>query len=318
MVDIHHLIQSRYSQSSDDFDKVLDTITDKKELAEIYYKLGYCYCRTYGDLEQSDNCYNKALLIFEENGLREKYILTLRDMYVNNELRGEYDKALNGFADCFEMSREINYEYGICIATGGIALLYLHLEDMQNPKVLELLDEVRRLAKRNDSDLLRESALIGEALTLIFEPRLKHQMRGQEILEGLIDSEFSAIKTSAIEFLLISYLEEMIRTSNKELLVASNKLIKSLIPSSRGNLIQKFRFTILESKLNMVDGDLETTKILLEELLTEISNAGEKRFIRFIDEIKSELDNLDEEYIKWSELVSNNASFKEKLDFISP
>ena len=64
----------------------------------------------------------------------------------------------------------------------------------------------------------------------------------------------------------------------------------------------------------MVDGDFEKTRELLEELLEEITNLGEKRFIRFVDEIKAELDNLNEEFNRWSKLIANNASFKEILE----
>jgi tetratricopeptide (TPR) repeat protein len=315
-MDIHQLIQSKYHDIDgiDDFDKVLEDITDPIELAEIYYKLAYTYCRTYGDLEQSDFFYNKALEIFEEKGLRKRYIMTLRDIYVNNELRGEYDIAMTGFESCLEMSKEIDYDLGIIHAAGGIVLLHFHFDDIQNPKIADLLDEFKLLAEKLDTDLLREGVLIVTALILINESRLKHQMKGQELLEGLIDSNFPVVKGSARQFLLISYLEEMIRTNNKELLIQSKQLMDKIKPSMESSLIQKFRFTILESKLHMVDGDFEKTKELLEGLLDEITNLGEKRFIRFIDEIKAELENLNEEYNRWRKLIANNASFKEILD----
>jgi rubrerythrin len=277
--------------------------------------LGYAYCRTYGDLAQSDVHYNKALEIYDNEGLREKYIMTLRDIHVNDELRGEYDKALSGFENCFEMSKEIDYEYGICTSSGGIALLYMHLDDMENLKLTELSDEIKLLAEKLDSDILRESAVLGEALFYIFESRLKYQMKGQELLEGLKDSNFPAIKNSASEFLLINYLEEMIRTNNIELLDLSKQLIEGIKPSMQHNLILKLRITILESKLHMIDGDLESTRELLEGLLDEITALGKKKmFIRFADEINTELDSLNEEYNRWRKLITDNASFKEILD----
>ena len=59
IMDIHHLIQSRNheNESDDELDNVLEAITNKIELAEVYFKLGHVYCRTYGDLEQSDYYY---------------------------------------------------------------------------------------------------------------------------------------------------------------------------------------------------------------------------------------------------------------------
>jgi tetratricopeptide (TPR) repeat protein len=316
-MDIHHLIQSRYHDidGHDEFDRVLDDITDRKELAEIYFKLGFTYLRTYGDIDESDHFYNKALEIFEEEGLREKYILTLRDIYVNDELRGDYDNALAGFESCFEMSKEIGYEHGICISYGGIVLLHIHLKDFANTKVAELCNECKHLAEKLDSDLLRESAVLGEAVQFIFESRLKYQMKGQELLEGLMDTTFRPIKVSATEFLIISYLEEMIRTNNKELLYLSKQLIDDVKPWMKSNLVQKLRITILESKLHMIDGNLAKTKDLLEGLLEEVSGQGMKKmFVRFSDEIKSELEGLNDEYSKWKKLIATNASFKEIMD----
>lgn len=269
----------------------------------------------HGDLDQSDYYYNKPLEIFEEEELKERFIMILRDIFVNAELRGEYDKAMKGFESCFEMSKEINFEYGICLASGGIALLYVHLDDLKNPKLAELRKELRLLAEKYDSNILNESALIGEAVILIFESRLKDRMKGQELLEGLIHSSYPPIKSSANEFLLISYLEEMMQTGNKDLLKLSKQLFDTIKPSMKDNLIQKLRFTILESKLHMIDGDLGTTRELLEDLLEEITCLGKKKmFIRFIDEINVELDSLSEEYNRWSELISSNASFEELLD----
>ncbi len=316
-MDIHHLIQSRYHDidGDDEFDTVLEEIKDSTELAEVYYKLGFTYLRTYGDLEESDHFYHKALEIFKEEGLREKYILTLRDISVNNELRGEYDKALSGFENCLEMSKKIDYEYGICTSIGGIVLLHVHLNNFHNANVAKLCNECRDLAEKLDSDLLRESAVLVEALQLIFESRLKYQMKGQELLEGLMDSTFPAIKVSVTEFLLITYLEEMIRTNNVELLKLSKQLIEDVKPSMKSNLVQKLRITILESKLHMVDGDLEKTRELLEGLLEEVSGQGmNKMFVRFSDEIKTEIEGLNEEYSKWKKLIASNASFKEIMD----
>ena len=118
IIDIHHLIQSKYHDidGSDDFDKVLEDITDRTELAEVYFNLGSTYCCSFGDLEQSDHFYNKALEIFEEEGLREKYINTQLSINVNKELHGNYDEAIAGFESCLDMSKKIDHEYGICLS----------------------------------------------------------------------------------------------------------------------------------------------------------------------------------------------------------
>ena len=63
---------------------------------------------------------------------------------------------------------------------------------------------------------------------------------------------------------------------------------------------------------HMIDGDLESTRILLEELLGDISGQGKKNmFTRFVDEIEAEITGLNEEYSRWKQLISSNASFKE-------
>lgn len=315
MIDIYELIQLNNNKQFNNFNTIIESVSNRIELGEVYYKLGYTYCRTYGDLEKSNFYYAKALVIFDEEELKQKYILTLRDIYVNEELRGKYGEALTGFERCFEMSKEVGYDYGICISYGGITLLFLHLDDLNNPKFLAMHDEINYLAEKFDSDLLRESYLLVEALKLIFKSRLKDQMKGQNILEKLKDSNYPPIKYSANEFLLISYLNEMIQTSNKEILILAKKLIASIKSSMKNNLLIKLRITILESKLQMIDGDLESTRNLLEELLEDISGHGkDKMFTRFADEIKNEIEGLNYKYRKWRKLIKSNASFKEIID----
>ena len=298
-------------------------IKEKTDLGDIYYQLGNIYCRSYGDIDQSDYYYDKAFSIFKELNEKKKLIHTIRDMAVNFELKGEYDRAMVEFEKCLEMSKKENYELGLVLSYGGIGLLYQHMGDQSNPRVIEITEEVKHLAKKFDSQLLYDASLLGDSLVLENSLRLKDKIKAQDILENLVDNtKYPIIQWSATRFLIKNYLLEFITTKNYELLNTVRSLINSLKQTVNpttfspisNSLIAKIRMTILESRLFMVEGDLETSRIILTEMFDELQNLKKSTvLIRLEEEITSELNNLNNEYTNWEKLMNKNASFEEMV-----
>lgn len=154
-------------------DAFVASITSDEELAELYFQLGSVYCRSYGDLESSDFYYSKAIEMFETINKKERLIDTNRDLGVNQELRGNYDKAYELFFRCKQLSLEINYYKGYMIAFGGVALLYYHLGNVYHPRFLEIEKEFKEAAKESDNPYIVESVAIADALLSLNSNRLR-------------------------------------------------------------------------------------------------------------------------------------------------
>ncbi len=296
----------------------LTEITDRAVLGDLYYKLGSIYCRTYGDIEQSDKYYIQAQTIFEEHKNRIQLIHTIRDIAVNYELKGDYDKSFKRFKQCWEMSKRAKYDLGLVLASGGLGLLHRHLRSIDPNYAKDhifdrsLFNEMREMAAKTNSQLLRENLLLGEIIELEESSRLKDKIKSQEILEKLIDSEYPVIKATAHRFLIRNYIDEFLITKSPQLFTAIKELFENARESISSNIIIKVKITVLEAKIHLVEGNLQTSKSILIDIREELQNLKKSSvFVRLEEEINLELKNLNNQYSKWKELLKTNISFED-------
>ncbi|MCE7734669.1 MAG: hypothetical protein GPJ54_07325 [Candidatus Heimdallarchaeota archaeon] len=277
-------------------------------LAEGHYNLGRVYCRTFADIERSDYHYIIAENLFNKEGQMKNRIACKRDLAVNRELIGEYENAYVGFRECVDMSLEINYVYGFTIAMGGITLIHHHLNDMENPRVTQAIEDCKKFNERHPDAQLSESLVLLQSLYGNISSRLRDRIHAQESLEELIQTTKHAhTKWSGTRFLIINYIDEMLLTRSTDLLDRAKELFESLAPAAQNNFILKIRLDILEARLEMISGNLTKTKEKLEGVLEILDGISKSQVItRFVDEVEFELGQLKDQYGKWRDYLRMN------------
>lgn len=307
-MDIYKLIENNEVESH------LNTMSDVHGIAEFCRIAASMYCRGFANIEKSNQYYQKALGIYEEINDIHKIIDITRDLAVNKELVGDYEDAYKGFRRCADLSMSNNYIEGFMLACGGIAVLYLHLKDINNPRVKEITSDCQLLYEKTKHPFLSEALVLIEALEGNASDRLRDKIHAQDLLENLIaNTNYPPNKWSGTRFLLINYLDEMILTKSTNLLEKSKSLFNTLRPSTKNNFILKIRLTILETKLSMISGDLSQSKKNLESVLNELERITKSRVIkRFTEEVAYELDLIKFEYAGWRELMKKNISLKDE------
>ncbi|OLS27314.1 MAG: hypothetical protein HeimC2_11510 [Candidatus Heimdallarchaeota archaeon LC_2] len=145
--------------------------------------------------------------------------------------------------------------------------------------------------------------------------RAKHKVQAQELLEPIvyedvIDINLTIMATTALLEIL---LDELRNYGEEEVLNEILSLVDRLEESvkQQKSITVKLSTIIFRSKLALVEGDVNHAMDLLKKA-EEIATSS--KVIYFLERINTERKSLENDIVKWQELINSGASIKERLE----
>ncbi|MCY3413567.1 MAG: tetratricopeptide repeat protein [Candidatus Heimdallarchaeota archaeon] len=330
--------------------KIHQELNDEMEIANVTMFIGTIY-QYRGKLIEAEEFFLSAKEIFDRKKHPYSQALILAYLGDTYQLRGLYEKAYNYHLKSLGLFKSINRKLKICYSLLALGILSIYTyeydqalsylresmslaEEIGNFKVISeiafyqiltlcqtdniedanlIYSKVFQDEQHNEFVILKKQVI--RALILSKSNRIKDRIKAQSAFEKIILQDtvidhdlkvFSTLKT--MELLLDEYrLDEDVEVL-EEIEKYLNILLEISIKQSSSNL--RIETLIIKSKLLLISGDLSETDRILEEAVKIAEKDQLEHQLVKISEIK---DDLRTNLRKWENLLSRNASVKEKL-----
>ncbi|MCE7735508.1 MAG: tetratricopeptide repeat protein, partial [Candidatus Heimdallarchaeota archaeon] len=300
-----------YHKNSLDISNKLDYINGAVPMAR--HNLGLLY-RTNRKLDLAENMFELALQDYKKCGYMSD-AQALHDLGEVFRLKGQYEKAIRYYLKSLEhtSNRDKN---AMSDFFDSISCYYAILIGTQSNYDVDLTPFISRLENLTfDIIWTRSPKIVGKALYLMKQPRVRDHYKAQEMLEEYVDANlpFLLIVGFTGEILLISLLIQEYQTSgNIEILEKSIKYIDDLLTKTiaHNQLSLTIETKIIQSKLQQALGDFEGANSILEEALII---AKENELNIDVKKIQLEITNLSDEFQKHQQLIDKNIDLKKKM-----
>jgi tetratricopeptide (TPR) repeat protein len=295
--------------------------------------------------------YEQALRSFKVafNSAKERedyYTMKLRlfDIGLLYKVKGEFQSALETFQLFIESLEEIEESFQ-SVASYNIGLIYYNQGEYK--LALELLQKVLASHIRNgqetsylllvlvtitlemgDNDKakeylaqLEEASRIEEkntdyqlakALVLKNSSRMRDKARAQDIFESIANDEDNFLNVALFnlcDLLIFEYKG----TEDTELLSEIKLLTQRLfdVGKKRNEPRNIIKALLLNSKLSLLDGNLDSAEMILDKAYEIASHSGLTNFKHQIEQEKSQ---IKDELEKWDSLLARNAPVRERIE----
>ncbi|MFQ5980838.1 MAG: hypothetical protein ACE5OZ_22095 [Candidatus Heimdallarchaeota archaeon] len=199
-----------------------------------------------------------------------------------------------------------------------LPLLFLHLESEGRRKAQQRIQQVQELSRNSKNEIVELHLAIAEAMFLKSGPRFGDKALAQTKFLTLLKNVYSKkhphsilmVPTSDKDFLFLVvfhlvelYLEEFKLTEDKSILLEAQQLIDNHLQHVQD---QEFspklpQLSFLKAKLLIVDGEIETALVILEQVKHE---ARVNNFRRLEETISVEIEQIENEFKKWDAATS--------------
>lgn len=224
---------------------------------------------------------------------------------------GRYEDAIEFAQLLIAEMNIIDTHYGEFFLQLILAALDVDQLDTAN----KYLNQFKNVSKENDNNTLIIQLKLAKALILKKAKNLASTLRAQEMLEEILKNPAIQYQERILairhlcEILLLEY--EMFEQENTLREVES--LVHQLTSIANKQHLIRLRFDagILQSKLQLLFGNIEEGKALLVDLL---KLAKDKQLSHYKERLGTELQNLEENFQKWIKLVEGNTSIRDLIE----
>jgi hypothetical protein len=191
-------------------------------------------------------------------------------------------------------------------------LLYLELEDHTRAK--EYSEKLQQLEERTNVDFIKNLTRLVDALILSQSTRLSNKGKAQMILTELIGEEQVdyTVKVHAYLQLCELHLFELKASEDESVIGDITSILDELTQLATQLHLDPIlvKTQILQSKLSLLNGDISTAELLLDEAFTL---SVDKNLSNLKNQIIVEQEKLEKQFERWQEITSRNYSISERL-----
>jgi tetratricopeptide (TPR) repeat protein len=266
-----------------------------------------------GELEKAKDIYEEALAFYENRQSKSHILFTLRSLSLVLWQMGKKEEALEYAWRSYKIASETDSLLwkGYMLAN----LIFLLIENDELDSAESKLDELNKIiSETNDRDLER-SFRFSEARILLKKENEKDRLRAEVLLEGLLKEkldyqEYVNVVTSLTELLFLRLYE----TDDKDILSKIQSYVLDLfsLASSNQSFLLIAESLLLQSKLALLELNVEKAKQLLEKAIKLAKEKGLKRIAEIVEIEKSRFS----EDINHLKNLDKDTDFGEKLDVL--
>ncbi|MHA2249607.1 MAG: tetratricopeptide repeat protein [Candidatus Kariarchaeaceae archaeon] len=310
-----HYYLGNYEKSLSMNKKVLEinqSLGNKLDMASTLNNIGVDY-HTIGNLDLALNHYEQSKELYEQIGNKQSIAMSINNIGGIYENQSKYEAALENYLQSLQIRKGIGNE--LEIADSLFTLISLCLEMNKNELAQECMTDLEKIKQRNDNKLIDLSYKLSKALILKKQIRAKDKLESHLLFEQIINDEILDYQMTIFAmFNLCELLIEELRSYGSEEVIDEIKTItdKLLNIAKEQNSYSILAETyLLQSKLELLVGDLELAKRLINQALF---TAEEKGLMQLTMKISEEYDALLDRNDLWESLIEQGASVSERLE----
>lgn len=294
--------------------KFAEEIQNDSLLCRVLGNLGGIYNKI-GEPKTAIKLLDQCRTISQQIGDKSVLAFSLRVLGISYQLLGEFDQAKKVFLESISLYPKIGDYLGAETARFFLFLLALELNSIDQAK--KYYEKIKRFVIANPSPgvLLFEKFM--QAMLLKASSRPRDKFKAQNLFKDIVEEPnlmfVDYITIPAMLHLYELLLYELRISGDKEILEDIKKLNQRIKDFAETQNISIFRAEglLLESKLTLLELDLERSQQLLQEALTI---AEEKGLNNLILKITHEKFAIKDQMNKWESLIEKDASLTERLE----
>ncbi|MHA2156974.1 MAG: tetratricopeptide repeat protein [Candidatus Hodarchaeales archaeon] len=292
--------------------KIYEKIKDKKGIALALNNLGDVY-QLKGDINLALEYYQESLTLYEELGIKQDIAMSLINIGELYRKKRNPEWALKYYERSLTMYEELKNDTSAAKVLYELVLLGFDSNELELAE--EHLENLKQIFERTKNKTVKHRYLIANALLLKSRKRTRHKMKAEELLLEVVEDESAnhILTVTAMIHLCDLLLFELKMTGEDEILNEVKDLIEKLHniakkQVSHSLLIETY---VLQSKLALLEMDVQTAKKLLELALVTAERKGLRNLAI---KIYSEKTLLETQIEKWEYLVKQKAPLNERLE----
>ncbi|MHA2504029.1 MAG: tetratricopeptide repeat protein [Candidatus Kariarchaeaceae archaeon] len=301
----------------ENLEKSLDIFTEtgnKPYIAVCQTNLANIY-QLMGDVDKAIKTFKGPVQIWEELGNKGELIPIYTSMATAYSAKGLKPKAISLFNDALAMSIELgNHD----------KMIHPYSSLIEELVDADKVDDAKQKLKEFEEILPNVNSKVGEQLyklsnsqILLKSARVVNRAEAQKILTELAEDEEIPVQYAIKAYLRLSglLLDELDMSASEEALDEFKALIGKLtnLTETRGTsglTPTTVEVLLLRSKLALIDLEIEEAKSLQEQALEIASQARLKEIVK---RVKAEQEAMDNQMMKYKQMVDTNASLYERL-----
>jgi len=256
--------------------------------------------------------YHKSFNLYEISFGKTTYLHNVAWQYV---IKRDYETAMGYYLQLLDYSQEIKSAYWLIYALINLIDVTLELGKIDQAK--EYLVELKPLVDTFGQEFAVNYYMIYQAKILSTSTKIKDWVKAQELFEKVLtkeltDSQKIAVYFSSSELLII----ELQMTGDEETLNKLKENVKAMKNISKVSVYTQLSINLLrlESKLALLEYQEEKAIELLQEAITQ---AEQYNLPKFIAEIKTEQQTLEDQKDLWQESKKKEEPLKERLEHVA-
>ncbi|MFX0125193.1 MAG: tetratricopeptide repeat protein [Candidatus Hodarchaeota archaeon] len=287
-------------------------IGQKRPLSLCLNNIGLIF-HARGDFEQALSYYQDSLVLLQEQGNKHDIAICYNNIGEIYRSMGKYDEALDQIKKSLSFFQDIGHIIDITLPLFSLVDLLLYLGFPQ--KAQSYLQQFQEINAKEENKIISQRYRLAKALVLKNSKRAKMKVKSSETLEELISEEIidHALTVRAMFELSELLIDELRAYEEEEVFYEVKELIQHLeeIANKQKSHSLIIDTLILQAKLSMVEGNLNASQQLLDqvELITK-----ERGIQQFANKVLKEKEHLKNQYEKWESLIQSNAPFGSRLE----
>lgn len=274
--------------------------------------LGSAY-QTKGDLDLALKYHKRSLGAREELGNKQDIALSLVNIGYIHWSKNDFGNALEHYQKSLEIYEEVGNNPFAAIVLYQLVLVSLDSDDQATAD--QYLREFEQINKSLDNRVVDQRCRVARALTLKKSKRTRDRVKAEEILKQVVGEEVAdhSLTVTAMIHLCDLLMVELKLTGEEEVLERTKSLTQRLLDiakeqSSHTLLVESY---ILQSKLALVELDVDQARILLSQAHVIAEEKGLDKLARAVAE---ERELLQSQLKKWESIVQQQPSAQEMID----
>ncbi|UCH04719.1 MAG: tetratricopeptide repeat protein [Candidatus Thorarchaeota archaeon] len=266
-----------------------------------------------GDLDQALEYHKRSLAIREELAIKQELALSLLNIGYVHWRKYDFNQAMKHYQRSLEIYEEAGNDPFAALVLYQIVLVALDSDDIAGAN--QHLQRFEQINSRVDNRVVDQRYRVARALSLKKSKRTRERVKAEEILQRVVSEEITdhSLTVTAMIHLCDLLMLELKLTGEDEVLEKTKNLTQRLLniakeQSSHTLLVESY---ILQSKLALVELDIDQARILLAQAHVIAEEKGLEKLARAVAE---ERDSLQAELKKWENVVKQQPSAQEMID----
>ncbi|MFX0182020.1 MAG: tetratricopeptide repeat protein [Candidatus Hodarchaeota archaeon] len=295
---------------------VAEDLDYKGYLADIHSQFGLFYIDK-GELDQALEHLHESVTLFNETNFYFENLCTWPLIFLGRIYhdRGNFEMALEFFKRGLALSVEFAYSFAVGAVLDSLITLAIDIGYREQGE--PFLRQFKDLTLKHEHKSISQVYRVVKAKFLKASTRLKDKMEAQAIFQQVVNEEKEIINVGTVIEALLHLCELLIYelhiTGDEEVFKeVKTLLIKFLnITQAQKSVNLQVNALLLQAQLKAVEGNLQQTT----ELLTQARVTAEKYELHILGEkAEAEQNRLENEMMKWQELIQRNAPIQERLE----